>query len=228
MDEQIKSSKSDKEKKHRKVFLLISLLFLVAMMSIGLVISFFSDVIEQSNDFTTGTLKISGDYTFFINGTETLSPNITNLNPGDIIVIKANITNNGNKSAWIRNAITFTTSNAALLPYLKIYYGEFTKDELPMISEEDYLLPLNGDTAVTENYVINGSGIDAETENGGGYNYLKSTKYSFAITIYFNSSATNEVQGKAFNLLIETQALQFRNNNTLEPDNSAWATVSAA
>lgn len=217
-----------KKNKNKKMIYLILLLLLVFSIFTGVVLAYFSDMIDQSGQVSTGTLKISGNYIFYVNGTETAIDNINNLNPGDVIIIKANVSNNGNKSAWIREMLTIDINDESVLEYFQVYNGEFNQADF--ISNNDlteYSLPLTSGIAVSSNKVINGSGNYAEVESGEDYNYIGNANYQTVITIYFTHTATNEAQGKTFNLVIATQALQFRNNNTSEPNESAWSTVSS-
>lgn len=211
------------KKKKKNILIALLLVFFSLALTAGLVAAFYSDSIKQKTNLGSGTLKISGSYTYYLNGTETTYDNIKRLNPGDVIVIKGQISNTGNISGWIRDVISFE-ADPAILPYLNIYSGEFTKDDFD--SETDfsqYLLSLTNGTAVSNNMVINGSGNNAETEGGGSYNYLNSSSYQIVYTIYFLPTAENETQDKTFSLSIVTQALQFRNNNKTEPDENAWS-----
>lgn len=220
-----KNQNYSKEKKDKKKYLLI-LLFLAftALLGITFIAAYYSDLFTKSGKVTAGTLKINGTYTFFVNGNETHIEDIKNLNPGDIIVVNGTITNQGNKSAWVRD--TFTFENAELfLPYLEVYSYAFTQAELASGVANDYLLTLNDNTAVSGNAVINGSGEDAETETGEDYYYLNESSYTVSYTIYFLPSATNETQGEIFTFTVGVQALQFRNNNATEPNDAAWLTV---
>lgn len=220
----------NEKKRKKKLIVLLALPVFLIVLSVGLIAAFYSDFFTQSGDITSGTLKINGSYTYYLNGAETQKDNFKSLNPGDVIVVKGTITNTGSQSAWIREMIGFSSSDEAILNYLTVFEGEYAQSafapgaELPAAPLE--LLPQG--YAVSANKVINGYGANAETESGGTFTYIGSNTYDFTVTVYFAHTAANETQGKAFNLSVTTQALQFRNNNASEPVDTAWAAVTAA
>lgn len=217
------------EKKDKKKMIAVILLICVGLLVIGIVAAYYSDFFRQTGDLSSSTLKINGAYTYTLNGTAAQLTDLTNLNPGDVIAVRGTITNTGNQSAWVREKITFG-ADEILLPYLKVYRGEFTQADFVAGTDlTAYLLPVSaGTSAVSGNQVINGTGPNAQTESGGGFDYLNANTYDFTLTIYFAHTAPNATQGKTFGFTIETQALQFRNNNTAEPDETAWSAVVAA
>lgn len=225
-----KENYSNEKKGKKKIIIPIILLACFAFLIIGIVAAYYSDIFKQSDELSTGTLKIDGAYTYYLNGTPTQLIDVKTLNPGDVIIVKGTITNKGNQSAWVREKITFGSTDETLLSYLKVYNGEFTQADFAAGTDlTGYLLPVSaGTSAVSANKVINGTGDGAQTESGGSFNYLNSDTYNFSLTIYFMHSASNLTQGQTFGFTIETQALQFRNNNLSEPNDTAWDLVVAA
>lgn len=215
-----------KEEKRKDKKALIAFLFIFA--AVGIIISsafaFFSDVITGSGTATTGTLDITGAYQFYLNGSTTPTTNVNNFNPGDVLVTKANISNQGNKSAWVRDLIDFGTIDANIAPFISIYSGEKTLAQITANPSADILV-LTGGKASSAARIIDGSGSGAETETATGA--IGGSSYSAAYTIYFNTTATNEAQGKAINFSAVTQALQYRNNTTT-PTETQWDTVVTA
>ena len=97
------------ERKDKKMFFGIAFLILAIVMIIGAGFAFFSDVITGDGEATAGTLDISGNITLHQNGGAAVTDNeVTNLNPGDVLTFGGTITNNGSKSAWIRQIVQFT------------------------------------------------------------------------------------------------------------------------
>lgn len=225
--QKLTTNKDDKKKK-RKIISGIIFLLLAAACITGIVIAYFSDSISKSGDLTSGTLDITGSYNFYVNGSQTPVDSVANLNPGDVVVVKATISNVGNKSAWVREVFSLDSVDPAIVPYISIYSGEYTTAELgPNGSDlSAYLLAITpGGNSVTANRVLNGTGDNAEVETGGSYNYVGSNTYDVSFSVYFSHTAPNEAQGKSLTLTVKTQALQFRNNDGAEPTETAWDAV---
>ena len=189
----------------------------------AIIAAFFSDIIKDSGDVTTGTLDLTGQYTFYMNGSTESATGITNFNPGDVIVIKATVSNAGNKSAWVRDGIT-VTADAAFIPFLDVYAGEKTAAAITVNPEADKLT-MADNTVYTATRVLNGSGEGAEIEEDDRYDLIDAASYNVAFTLYFRTDADNSAQGKSLNFIAFTQGLQFRNNSGSEPNDTAWGTV---
>lgn len=222
-------NKKERYSKGKKKTVLAVIFFILAFaFIIGTVASYYSDIAEQTGDVTTSTLKIDSSYSFFLNGAEAQLDDIKSLNPGDVIVIKGTITNTGNQSAWIREKIVLNVEDEVLLPYLQVFDYEFSQEDILAGTAQDLHLDISPQGLATGiNRVINGYGENAQTESGSDFFYIDSYTYDFAFTIYFAHSAPNITQQKTFGLTIATQALQFRNNNAAEPDETAWDLVRA-
>lgn len=220
-----KRSTNYAEKKNKKLAALL-IAVLALLLFVGIVAAFYSDILTDGGTVNTSTLKIEGEYTVLLNGEETELGAIKNLNPGDVIVIKGNITNTGNQSAWLREKISFDAADQSILSYIQVYDMELYQEDF--LSEYDYTpfaLPLTDGTAAGSNKVIDGSGDDAQTESGADFDYLGASVYNFSLTVYFAHAAPNSTQGKSIGITVATQALQFRNNSGAEPSQNAWNAI---
>lgn len=98
--------------------MLIGIIALLAAVALIIVVSFafFSDIITGEGSATAGTLDISGEIAVSQNGTALTNNTTSNLNPGDVLTFSGTVTNNGSKSAWIRQIVQFSelssTNNA--------------------------------------------------------------------------------------------------------------------
>ncbi|MDR3263368.1 MAG: M73 family metallopeptidase [Clostridiales bacterium] len=201
---------------------LICLLIAVALTT-GTLSAYFSDIVKGSGTATAGSLDLTGDYLFYINGGGVPIASVGNLNPGDVVVVKATIANVGNKSAWVREVIDLGILDIDLEPFIQLYSGEKTGAALMSDRITDRLIPTNGSFA-TAPCIIDGSGADAETESVAGVS-IGASFYSVVFSIYFLQEAPNKSQGKTFVISAYTQALQYRNNHSATPDENAWSTV---
>lgn len=217
-------TEDEKKRRRRALWIVMLTLAAAALVTTGILIAYFSDVISKSGTVQSGTLDITGTYAFYLNGTAA-GEEVNNLNPGDVLVVKARVTNTGNKSAWVRNVVSFTNVDAAIQPYLRVFIGEYTLADIAAGTADDDEIDVTGAVAASDNMVLNGTGAGAETESGGTFTYIGSNAFDAAMTIYFDSLADNTAQGKTFSFTAMTQALQFRNNNAAEPTDTAWNTV---
>ena len=206
--------------KKKTVFLPIILILITAILNMPAIFAFFTDTIGGSINIVTGSLDLRGNYLFYVNGSTTPVQSLSNLSPGDVIVAKATITNNGNKSAWVREGIKITAEDE-LMPFLSVYMGEKTAAAIEGAPITDRLTLTNG-IAFTLNRVLNGSGEGAETETHESYNIIGDYRYDAAFTLYFSTEADETTKNKTLSFAVITQALQYRNNNTSEPDMFAW------
>ena len=201
-----------KQKKDKRKIAIAFLLGLLAIcLLFGSLFSFFSDVVNGTGEATSGTLDIQGKYTMTVNGEDVADFNIKNLNPGDIVVVQASVTNSGNKSAWIRDQIVITGD---LLAYVEVYEGVVKLEDI----EEKTTIDLTDDKYSSTEKIINGTGSNAEEENDAV------EKFTSAYTIYFPKEAGNVSQGKNLAFIIATQAIQYR-NNIETPSETTWSTV---
>lgn len=188
----------------------------------GTLFAYFSDLVVGNGTVTAGTLDISGEYKIYVNSSSTAEATntLSNFNPGDVVVIKATITNDGTKSAWIRDGITLdgtlfgvnvpSTSTSVI----SVYAGEVAPGDIATSTP----LTLTSGSYYSTAAIINGS---VESETGGV------TTYPSAYTIYFNALADNAAQNQTLSIAAKTQALQYR-NNTSTPNDGSWGTVVTA
>ncbi len=210
------------KKNNKKKWSALALLLLGFALITGSLFAYFSDIVTGNGEVTAGTLDIKGEYKLYLNGSATALPSntITNFNPGDIVVVKAEITNPGSKSAWIRSGITLSgallTTNlpspAVSTSVISVYEGSLTSAQIAGATK---LTIPSGTPVYSDAAIINGT---VETEGAGV------SPYTAAYTIVFEALADNNAQDKAISITATTQALQYRNNTTT-PDDAAWGTV---
>ena len=230
---EVKENKG-KEQKMRKSKRAIIVLTIIAAIALTVCVTslaaFFSDMLSDDGGVTTGTLDIAGGYSFYVNGDESAVNSVANFNPGDVIVARATVTNKGNKSAWVRDGIVIPAdaeNTPYLMPFIDVYAGAKTAAEIKAAPADGKLTASDG-YYYSPNRVINGSGENAEVEEGEDYNFIGESYYTVQFTIYFRTDADNSAQNKTLGFTAFTQALQYRNNNAAEPDNAAWGTVVTA
>ncbi len=168
-------------------------------------------VINRNN---LGLAKIE-EFKMYQNNSIISNTNIENLNPGDVIVVKAKVKNENNISIWVRSILNLAGSEGTMPNYdvFKVYPGEYRSYE-----EVESLTPLNlTDNKKTSSVsILNGSigTINRQTETTG----INNIEYVY--TIYFDRMAGNIYQGKMLDIDFNVQSIQYRGNPT--PD---WSDV---
>jgi hypothetical protein len=231
--------KNKQNKQNKKTIVSVVALIAAVVIIGGGLLAYFSDMISTDGTATSGTLDISGTYQVTVNGAVDADGVIENLNPGDIIHVgtTGNITNLGNKSAWIRDVVDFTGTDTNIDDYLYVFDATLTATDAQLLASANLTLEtgyvdtvsnLTNSLAIYGPAIINGVGAGAETETSGTYDvYAGATGYTAGFTIVYIPSAPNSTQGKAVAFAAKTQALQYRNNSTTVPDEAAWSTVVA-
>jgi hypothetical protein len=204
--------------------LVAALLFLVGAIGItaSSMVAYFSDFVSAGGVVTAGTLDIDGSFTMRVNGGNTVVTSVANFNPGDYVKATGAITNNGNKSAWLRTGLSFSSIPPEIGQYIKVYTGDC-----------NFTAGLNAPTGCTaantnaagaygDPVVLDGTGANAEQETqteidtitgtNGKYLAVNSNVFASVVTIVFDPSATNSAQGKTVDFAVNAEALQFRNN----------------
>lgn len=208
---------------------------LAALMLVGAGFAYFSDSITGSAAGTAGTLDLNGNLAVtHTNGLTTdtfVSSDVTNntvpnINPGDVVKLSGTISNDGNKSAWIRTDIT-GSGDSSIAPYLYVYSGEQvpTQQQLLAAGSDPTSLPgylgtvqdLSGTADNSATQIISGTGANAEADG----NTATDGQYAANVEVYFLASAPNAAQNQNFSLNADVQAVQYRNNNTGTTGNSA-------
>jgi len=233
----IKTSSKDDERKNRKMVFGFLALFAAVVVIVGVGYAYFSDVITGNGTATAGTLDISGTPTLSQNGTAVAGTTVSNLNPGDVITVDpGTITNNGTKSAWIREVLQFT----AISSTNNVADGVAANSMVGNLADWLYVCPAG---SVQATLIANGPGTcvkaDTTTLFGSKTTYAApadvisgsveadgaATTWAGApFVIYFDAQAPNAAQNGnvAFSYMI--QALQYRNNTT-SPTETQWSTV---
>lgn len=210
----------------RKVrLILVALLATIAIVT-GSIFAFFSDVVDHSTTITAGTLDlVKGAPVIMQNGT-TVST-VTNFNPGDVVTFEVPVTNDGNKSAWVRanfeisgNAVTEPagtgTDTSVFDDTFAVFEGAVEQKDVGtatnLVGTTGWTFTAGTSTTATFTdptpAILNGTGADAETE-GSGVNSVTKT-----YTLYFKPEAKNKWQGKTIDIAYKVEAMQYRNNAT--------------
>lgn len=232
--------RDEDRRKSRKGIIGLAAMATAGALVVGLGFAYFSDTLNFSGSADAGTLDITNS-TPVVEHTDGLTVDnfvtdgvtdntVPNLNPGDAFTLTSTITNGGNKSAWIRSAISGVTAGADIAKDLYVYTGEDipTQTQLLAASDSGTLADLDGYVGTAESLagasasapvtdtdnasvkIIAGTGTAAETESttDAGDN-----TYDAQVLVYFDKDATNEDQGESVTVNVLVQAMQYRNNN---------------
>ena len=202
------------EKTKARVALLIGAFAIVLMFSS--MFAFFSDIVVGKPNIETGSLDIQGQYQMTLNGEEITGLNFDGLIPGDILVISADIENNGNVAAWIRDVVEIGMAEE-LEGLVKIFPGIVEAADIASATEL---------TLVDGKYESTNSVLNSKLAAGEKVDEVGMEKFVSSFTIYFLEEAGNEAQDKSITLSITTQAIQYRNVST--PTTQDWGTVVTA
>ncbi|MDR1032798.1 MAG: hypothetical protein LBL84_02170 [Candidatus Nomurabacteria bacterium] len=241
--------------KRKAVISAISLVGAVGVLVFG-VLALLSDIIIDEGSFTaaanTETLDISGQYHVYLNGALQPTNHVT-VQPDDVVVVKATITNYGSKSAWLNNYAEIKEQAVDSGIFVRTACGERTKQEMiddwSNSSGYSYAECMGigggfdeqGRFLTGSNYalrVINGTGGGADVETVGnaqpgllsdpGYPgsvlFVGSNSFTVAFTYYFHPTHAT-VGGEVVTFDVRTMAAQYRGNNSAIPDYTTWETV---
>lgn len=211
------------QKKHsnkKKILAILLCLLTVAVLIVGSIFAFFSDVFTGSETLTAGTLELDGSVKFYLNGsgTEATAPELACINPGDTVKVVISAANIGSKSAWLKSEFKISSAGktgAQLNGVFAIYEGTSLVTPLsPTVGTND--LTIAGSAVV-----VDGT-YETETVAGGTAAAIESASTTLTYTIVFATTADNTWQNATMSIGCEVKALQFRNNPT--PN---WATAVA-
>jgi len=241
-----RNQQSEDRRRNRKGVIAIGAIGASAALIIGGGFAYFSDSLSFGGSATAGTLDISAS-NLVVDHTDGLTVdnyvtdgvtngNVENFDPGDVLRLTGDITNNGNKSAWIRTAITGVTADSDIAKDLYVYTGESVPSQSDLLGASD-LTTLPGYVGTAQSLasvsatspaastvspvIIGGTGTAAEDDSttaAGG------NEYGPTVVVYFAKTATNEDQAEAVSITATVQALQYRNDTTA-PDSTGWASV---
>jgi len=220
-------SKTDSKIGNRKILIAIILLILAFILLIGFALAFFSDYVVGQITGTAGTLDLVSTTTsstryYTQNGIEAndTETTISNLNPGDILYLSYDVSNDGNRSAYLRNIVSFTIGTnytntvTPSISAFEIYEASTTNTDIRNGSATPISTTLSTIIAADDTrsfnstpIIINGTGVNNEIETGG-----LTGPVAVGYKLYFKSSAGNEYQGVKISYSIKTEAMQYRNN----------------
>lgn len=244
-----RETQNNERRGRRKGLIGIAALATAGALVVGLGYAYFSDTLSFGGSAQAGTLDITAD-SMTLTRTDGLTVDnwvttgvdgnsfVGNLNPGDAFRLSGVVTNTGNKSAWIRSAISDMSAPGAIGGNIYVYAGESvpTQAQLLGASNTDALEALPGFVGTGTDLasaatpvgakgtpaIIGGTGAYAETAEStvSGHD----NTYDQKIEVYFDKAATNESQLGTVSLTATVQALQYRNNTTT-PTEDAWSSV---
>jgi len=185
--------------------------------------AFFTDRVETSADATAGTVDINLTSAW---------ADVENFNPGDKADIGYSIANSGNKSVDVRERIVVKSSVAmdtADQAEFEVYKAADVEQDAngayipkagaePVTSGADRVVS-DDNTSITYNiaeYTLNGTGENAETEDG-----ITATENASDYVLVFKGSSSNEFQGAEASIDLVTEAKQHRNTGV-----DTWTEIS--
>lgn len=235
----IDTSTSTRDDRRKRRIIGVAALATAGALVLGLGYAYFSDSALGEGSATAGTLDLTGALTVdHTTGLATdqwtatdVSPTgaVPNLNPGDLVRISGDLTNAGNKSAWIRAEVT-GTADPAIAPYLYVYAGETVPTQGQVLASADptslpgYLGTITELAAgkATTPLVIAGTGANAEA-TAAESTTAAAGAYDANVVVYFDKAAANAAQNKPFSVDVDVQAVQYRNNTDAAAVD--WTTV---
>jgi len=218
------------QKKSRKSSLALLLLMIAFVIIIGAALAFFSDMGATVFQGTAGTVEIEVDNTmtavqYFTKegvGDFKNPANLTNLNPGDYLLLTFGVKNVGSKSVWVKaelgdimvtkagesdatkdesGAFTLLAIPAADLAKIGTTYANINEYMLAVAEGIESLDPAGDSDAVA----LNGTVEDDDAT---------SVSATLVYVLYFNKTAGNEYQEADVEVTIDVKAVQYRNNGT--------------
>lgn len=205
-------------KKPKKIMALVLALATVAALAVG-TFAFFTDRVQAKAQAKAGTLELAL--------TDIATGNNEKMKPGVGCTVDFTLSNKGNKSADVKEILVLRSPVAMTAG----------AEEFDLYKATDVTLDANGKTTVKAGakpvaarsvstdkksitytipeFILNGTGTDAETETGA-VGVSKSSAY----VLVFKNTAGNAFQGISVTLDYMAQAKQHRNTN-----NATWSTV---
>lgn len=209
-------------KKPKKLMALVLAIATVVALSVG-TLAFFTDRIQAQATATAGTLKLA--LTDITTGA-----NKDGMKPGTGCTVNFTLTNNGNKSADVKEVLVLKSDTA-------MSAGDATEFDLYLASDvildtatgkytvKDGKSPVatrvvtdsNTITYTIDEFVLNGTGTGEGVETEPG---VTSNAKASAYVLVFKSTAGNSFQNAGVTLHYLAQAKQHRNTN-----GDTWATI---
>lgn len=206
--------------KHKRTISLVLAIASLVCFMVG-TFAFFTDRVESDATAKAGTLDL-----VLSDITKSTAADYK-LKPGDGVKIDFNLSNQGNKSADVRELLVLSSPNIAMTaaaPEFELYHAADVTLNNNIATIKSGASPvavrvLSSDnkkiTYTIEEFVLNGTGNGAETEPEA----IGTAKDSSYVMV-FRASAGNNFANKEVTLYYEAQAKQHRNTG---PD--TWATV---
>lgn len=185
--------------------------------------AFFTDRVDVSTQATAGTVDLA------LNANWT---DVANFNPGDIADLSYTIQNDGNKSVDVRERIVVKSSvamNAADQAEFEVYRAADVEQDAggayvpkygaePITNGEDRIVSDDNMSIIYEiqQYTLNGTGENAETEDG-----ITETAKDSEYVLVFKDAAKNAFQGADVSVDLVAEAKQHRNTN-----DDTWSVIS--
>lgn len=186
-------------------------------------LAYFTDRVETSVSATAGTVDLALEANW---------QDINNFNPGDKADLAYTISNDGNKSVDVRERLVVKSSvamDAADQAEFEIYhaddveadaYGAYAPkaDADPIATGADRVVSADESSITYEidQYTLNGTGANAEVEDG-----IDATNKESSYVLVFKGDANNDFQGANVTVDLVAEAKQHQNTG-----DDTWTTVS--
>lgn len=207
-------------KKSKKLMALVLALATVLALAVG-TFAFFTDRVQAKAEATAGTLKLA--LTDIATGA-----NHNGIKPGTGCTVNFTLSNEGNKSADVKEVlvlqsdVAMTAANTEFDLYkasditLDAATGKYTVNAgANPVAVREVSLDRKSITYTIPEFILNGTGANAETETGA-VGVSKASAY----VLVFKSTAGNAFQDAGVTLHYLAQAKQHQNTNT-----ATWNTV---
>lgn len=189
---------------------------------LGSSMAYFTDRLDTSASATAGTVDISITENW---------QDVANFNPGDQTDLSYVISNSGNKSVDVRETIV-VKSNVAMDASTQAEFEIYKASDVEQAANGSYA-PKSGAQPITtgadrivsadnmsikyviDEYVLNGTGANAETEDG-----VNTTENTSEYVLVFKAASDNDFQGSEITVDLLAEAKQHRNT-----DENTWVTV---
>lgn len=197
---------------------------LAGLMALGGTFAFFTDRVETDATATAGTVDLSLTESW---------EDVANFNPGDKADLNYTIKNDGNKSVDVRERIVVQSSvamDAADQAEFEIYRASDVEPDAngayqpkygaePITTGADRIVSADNQSITYEiaQYVLNGTGIAAEEEDG-----VSETSHASEYVLVFKGSADNDFQAADVTVDLVAEAKQHRNTG-----DDTWTVVSS-
>lgn len=199
-------------KKPKKILALVLALATVAALAVG-TFAFFTDRVQAKAEATAGTLELAL--------TDIRTGNNVKMKPGTGCTVDFTLSNLGNKSADVKEILVLR-SPVAMTAGAATEFDLYKSSDVTLDADGKYTIKTGAQPVAVrsvstdkksisytiDQFILNGTGTAAETENG-----VTSNAKSSAYVLVFKNTAGNAFQDITVTLDYMAQAKQHRNTN---------------